>query len=85
MPEEVSRLSVVTILATSSSKADALKVLLEGSSPDDVLAIRQMLLESQALPKGKGNKPDKELASDWRTGGFPYKNLMSRKRYEAQK
>lgn len=73
------------ILANSASKADALKVLLEGSSPDDVLAIQQMLLESQALPKGKGIKPDEELASDWRTGGYPYKNLMSRKRYEIQK
>lgn len=73
------------ILANSASKADALKVLLEGSSPDDVLAIQQMLLESQALPKGKGVKPDEELASDWRTGGYPYKNLMSRKRYEIQK
>ncbi|WP_296490709.1 polyphosphate kinase 2 [Rhodoferax sp.] len=73
------------ILANSASKADALKVLLDGSSPDDVLAIQQMLMESQALPKGKGNKPDEELASDWRTGGYPYKNLMSRKRYEVQK
>jgi polyphosphate kinase len=73
------------ILATSASKADALRVLLDGSSPDDVLAIQQMLLESQALPKGKGIKPDEELASDWRTGGYPYKNLMSRKRYEIQK
>ena len=73
------------ILANSASKADALKVLLEGSSPDDVLAIQQMLLEGQALPKGKGIKPDEELASDWRTGGYPYKNLMSRKRYEIQK
>jgi len=73
------------ILANSTSKADALRVLLDGSSPDDVLAIQQMLLESQALPKGKGTKPDEELASDWRTGGYPYKNLMSRKRYEVQK
>lgn len=73
------------ILANSASKADALKVLLEGSSPDDVLAIQQMLLEGQVLPKGKGIKPDEELASDWRTGGYPYKNLMSRKRYEIQK
>ncbi len=73
------------ILANSASKAEALRVLLDGSSPDDVLAIQQMLLESQALPKGKGIKPDEELASDWRTGGYPYKNLMSRKRYETQK
>ena len=73
------------ILAGSSSKMDALKTLLEGSSPDDAAAIRQMLLEGQAQPQDKGTRPDDELASDWRTGGYPYKNLLSRKRYETQK
>lgn len=73
------------ILANTSSKVDALKTLLEGSSPDDAAAIRQMLLEGQSQSGGKSSKPDDELASDWRTGGYPYKNLMSRKRYEAHK
>ncbi|PKO61695.1 MAG: polyphosphate kinase 2 [Betaproteobacteria bacterium HGW-Betaproteobacteria-18] len=73
------------ILASTTSKVDALKTLLEGSSPDDAAAIRQMLLEGQSQPGGKISKPDDELSSDWRTGGYPYKNLMSRKRYETQK
>ncbi|MDD2882474.1 MAG: polyphosphate kinase 2 [Rhodoferax sp.] len=77
--------AIKDILASSSSKMDALKTLLEGSSPDDAAAIRQMLLEGQAQPQDKGIRPDDELASDWRTGGYPYKNLMSRKRYETQK
>ena len=77
--------AVKDILASTASKVDALKTLLEGSSPDDAAAIRQMLLEGQAQPQDKGIKPDDELASDWRTGGYPYKNLMSRKRYETQK
>ena len=77
--------AVKDIIANAPSKVDALKTLLEGSSPDDAAAIRQMLLESQSTPHGLGSKPDDELASDWRTGGYPYKNLMSRKRYEAQK
>lgn len=77
--------AVKDILLNAPSKVDALKTLLEGSSPDDAAAIRQMLLESQSTPHGKSTKPDDELASDWRTGGYPYKNLMSRKRYEAQK
>jgi polyphosphate kinase 2 len=77
--------AVKDILAAAPSKVDALKTLLEGSSPDDAAAIRQMLLESQSAPQGVGNKPDDELASDWRTGGYPYKNLLSRKRYESQK
>ncbi|MCA0407325.1 MAG: polyphosphate kinase 2 [Proteobacteria bacterium] len=29
--------------------------------------------------------PDEELAPDWRKGGYPYKNRLSRKRYEKQK
>ena len=29
--------------------------------------------------------PDEVLASDWRKGGYPYKHLLSRKTYEAQK
>jgi len=77
--------AISDILANTTSKVDALKTLLEGSSPDDAAAIRQMLLEGQAQPGGKRSKPDDELSSDWRTGGYPYKNLMSRKRYESQK
>ena len=77
--------AISDILANATSKVDALKTLLEGSSPDDAAAIRQMLLEGQAQPSGKSSKPDDELAADWRSGGYPYKNLMSRKRYESQK
>ncbi len=77
--------AIKDIMSSATSKVDALKTLLEGSSPDDAAAIRQMLLEGQATPQDKGVRPDDELASDWRTGGYPYKNLMSRKRYETQK
>ena len=71
------------IVAKSKDKAATLETFLKGSSPDDIAAVRHMLLGK----KGKGDKidPDEELASDWRTGGYPYKNLLSRKRYEAQK
>ena len=71
------------IVAKSKDKAATLETFLKGSSPDDIAAVRHMLLGK----KGKGDKidPDEELASDWRTGGDPYKNLLSRKRYEAQK
>jgi polyphosphate kinase 2 len=77
--------AVKTILTHSVDKVDALKTLLAGSSPDDVIAIRQMLLESQQNPNGESTQPDDELASDWRSGGYPYKNLLSRRRYEAEK
>ena len=71
------------ILSQSKDKADVLKTFLAGTSPDDVAAIRNMLLKGEA--KGKKANPDDLLAKDWRTGGYPYENLMSRKRYESQK
>jgi hypothetical protein len=73
------------ILKHSVDKASALKALLAGSSPDDVAAIREMLLEDPQLTAGKNAKPDEELNRDWRSGAYPYKTLMSRKNYEAQK
>ena len=77
--------AVKDILAHTNDKAAALKTLLAGSSPDDVVAIRKMLLDNQLLTDMKSDKPDEELAGGWRTGAYPYKNLMSRKRYESQK
>ena len=71
------------ILSQSKDKAAVLQTFLKGTSPDDVAAIRNMLLKGEA--KGKKANPDELLAADWRTGGYPYENLMSRKRYEAQK
>lgn len=77
--------ALLDILAKSTDKAAVLETFLAGSSPDDVAAIRKMLANGQLLTGKKGPKPDEELASDWRKGGYPYKNLMSRKRYESQK
>jgi polyphosphate kinase 2 len=77
--------AVESILKSSGNKAGALKTLLAGSSPDDVVAIRKMLFDGEVASPSKDIKPDDELSSDWRTGGYPYKNLMSRRRYESQK
>ena len=77
--------AVRDILEHSPNKASALKTLLAGSSPDDVVAIRRMLLDGQKLSAAPSVKPDEELAPDWRKGGYPYQNLLSRKRYETQK
>lgn len=73
------------VLAHTGDKASALKALLAGSSPDDVAAIRKMLMDGQILTGTKAGRPDEELAGDWRTGAYPYKNLLSRKQYEAKK
>jgi polyphosphate kinase 2 len=77
--------AVESILKSSGNKAVALKTLLAGSSPDDVVAIRKMLFDGEVASPNQDIKPDDELSSDWRTGGYPYKNLMSRRRYESQK
>ena len=77
--------AILDILNNSTDKADALRTLLAGSSSDDIEALRQVLLGSQLNPNGAVDSPDEQLASDWRSGGYPYKNLLSRKRYEAEK
>ena len=77
--------ALLDILSHSKNKAAALKTFLDGSAPDDVAAIRQMLMDGAILTGKSANKPDEELASGWRNGAYPYKNLMSRKRYESQK
>lgn len=67
----------------------ALEAILKGASPDDVELLRQTFLrKTQNIAAGSGKlavRPDDELSDDWRTGGYPYKNLMSRKNYEKQK
>jgi polyphosphate kinase 2 len=69
------------------SAASALEAILDGASPDDVALLRETFLrKTQTRDNVKLLvKPDDELSSDWRTGGYPYKNLMSRKNYEKQK
>ncbi|MEZ6046217.1 MAG: polyphosphate kinase 2 [Planctomycetaceae bacterium] len=64
--------------------AKVLQAIMEGSSPDDVEFIRTALLHQ---PNGKEDapRPDEVLSTQWREGGYPYKNLMSRKNYEKQK
>ncbi|MCK6693633.1 MAG: polyphosphate kinase 2 [Thermoanaerobaculia bacterium] len=53
-------------------------------SEERKLLLQILVEEKKARKNAKGN-PDEELATDWREGGYPYKNLMSRKNYEAQK
>ncbi|MCB9659443.1 MAG: polyphosphate kinase 2 [Sandaracinaceae bacterium] len=75
--------AVEDVLAHTDDKAAALQALLDGSSPDDIADIRDMLLSPPYTPTD--GSPDYELARDWRSGAYPYKNLLSRKTYEAEK
>jgi polyphosphate kinase 2 len=71
--------------ASPGEALDALKAIVAGSSPDDVEALRRSLFEAHGATQARRDDPDQELAARWREGGYPYKNLMARKTYEAQK
>jgi polyphosphate kinase 2 len=70
------------------SATSILEAILDGASPDDVEILRGTFLKKTRKNGIDGEppvKPDDELASDWRTGAYPYKHLMLRKNYEKQK
>ena len=62
---------------------EEVEALLKGASADDYEALKELLFRQS--PEPLPVSPDDELSENWRTGGYPYKNLMSRKNYEKQK
>jgi polyphosphate kinase len=65
---------------------DGLDAIMHGASPDDVTALRDAILTyGRQAERTRSARADAELAEDWRTGGYPYKNLMARKNYERHK
>jgi polyphosphate kinase len=74
-----------TLGADQSALVSQLRALLEGASPDDVHALRQMLFRRETAAPAHAHDPDMELSRHWREGAYPYRNLLSRKSYERQK
>lgn len=77
-----------------SDTISRLEELVKHATPDDLVQIGNRLAEylpssntaNQLTTELSANKSkDTELAPNWREGGYPYKNRMSRKNYEAQK
>ena len=69
-----------------ASLVEHLDAIVKGVSPDDLALLRKTLFQEELAAKVKtGIKADDELSDDWRTGGYPYRNLMTRKNYEKQK
>lgn len=89
-PEE--RAEALRALAQGTSADDRavlLQVLLEEESRDSAedgpSASPRSAATSNKTSGTKASNPDDELARDWREGGYPYKHLMRRSTYEAQK
>ncbi len=64
--------------------AESLQAIIDGASPDDAAVLRRALRDKARLAR-RTSTADDELAADWRRGGYPYRNLLSRKAYERQK
>ena len=75
--------AIEQILEKAEDKVVAMKSLMSRASKDELDALRLML----ATPSHAAQRAisDEELSPNWRKGGYPYKNLMSRKSYEKQK
>lgn len=62
------------------------EAILSGASPDDVLALKDLFAKHVVMAKSvKRERSDFELSGEWREGGYPYQNLMSRRNYEREK
>jgi polyphosphate kinase 2 len=72
-------------IAAAAKALQALEAIVAGASHDEMQALRNALLHGKSRVLRRSPHPDDELAPDWREGGYPYKNLMSRKNYENQK
>jgi polyphosphate kinase 2 len=72
--------------AADESTVGAIRDLLEGTSPADAVRVLRSVLDQQrGLDNLARKAADRELADNWQQGGYPYKNLLSRKTYERQK
>lgn len=85
--ETISAISANSNPNNSSEFLASIESFIKGLSPDEAEGVRQELLKKVAGQNNSGLKihPDEALAKNWRLGGYPYLNLMSRKNYERQK
>ncbi len=79
-----------TSAAATEHEMQALITILDGEAPADRKSILKALMQREKLKDAKLAPQTKEaeenqLSEDWRTGGYPYKNRMSRKLYEKEK
>ena len=72
--------------AAQEARLAAIRDITSGLGTDEARSLLRTLLKEQNLSADKnGINPDHELTANWRTGGYPYKNLMTRRSYERHK
>ncbi len=71
--------------AAHQSRLAAMRDLLSGLEAKEARSLLRVLLKEKQLEIDQSGNPDLELSPDWRNGGYPYKNLMTRRNYERQK
>lgn len=66
--------------------SEHLQALIHDASPDELRKMKDLFAKHALANTVKtGTKKDDELSDNWREGGYPYKNRLSRKNYEKQK
>jgi polyphosphate kinase len=89
--QEAQAATVRDIIASAPSHdipavANSLRAILDEASPDDAALLRGILANNATGKESPVDAhPDEELSKGWRNGGYPYKNLLSRKTYEKKK
>jgi polyphosphate kinase 2 len=86
-PERIESIAVTEASdAAQQLRLTAVRDILSGAPTEESTAILKSLLKQQRMAMEQTSiHPDEELAPGWREGGYPYKNLMSRKTYEREK
>jgi len=85
-PEHVEEFAVEqAVEAAREARLNAMKDVLAGVPPEETAVLLKRLLKQQRPLLVPSANADEDLAPDWRAGGYPYKNLMSRGNYERQK
>ncbi|MBL8491436.1 MAG: polyphosphate kinase 2, partial [Rhodocyclaceae bacterium] len=72
--------------AAQGKRLGAIRDILSGAQTEEAVSLLKTLMREQRVVLGVDQvHPDEELAPGWREGGYPYKNLMSRRSYEREK
>ncbi|RPI83451.1 MAG: polyphosphate kinase 2, partial [Planctomycetaceae bacterium] len=87
----VSKVVAVSDIITAQAAHDipslvrSLDAIIQGASPEDAKLLKRVLVRGPSTSDDGLARSDQELSAEWRDGGYPYRNLLSRKAYEKQK